>query len=293
MNSLRYVGYDEPLTTEQGLYIKEKAVEAARRTFQGRKLFGTSVRKIDSGSQVFGYDTLTHVSAASFDYSWPGRQSQDIVNLARSTVAIPNLHKEFEINKLDLASSRTSGMPLNTTTAESAAYKVAYLEDIMLILGYTATGTTYEVSGLYAAAGNTDAASGTWDTPANIVSSMQDAIALLEADNIFAPYNLTIHPNQHADMLELISNTAVTYEMLVTQMLRGGSITVTPAITSETGMLTAANPAGAFEYVMAEDLTTETETTSIKEGNNLFGRVYLRGLPVVYDANAICTLTSL
>jgi uncharacterized linocin/CFP29 family protein len=293
MNTLRYVGHDEPLTTEQGLFIRDRAVEAARRTFVGRKLFGTSIRKIDSGTQTFGYDTLTHVSAASFDYSWPGRQSQDIVNLSRSTVAIPILHKEFEINKLDLASSRLSGVPLNTTNAESAAYKVATLEDLMLILGYTATGTTYEVSGLYASAGNTDAATGTWDTPANIVSSMQDGIALLEADNIFAPYNLTVHPNQHADMLELISNTAVTYEMLVTQMLRGGSITVTPAITSETAMLTAANPNGAFEYVLAEDVTTDTETTSLKEGNNLFGRVYLRGLPVVYDANAICSLTGL
>lgn len=292
MNTLRYVGHDEPLTAEQGEYIRDKAVEAARRAFVGRKLFGGAVRKIDAGTQTFGYDTLTHVSAASFDYSWPGRQSQDIINLTRSTVPIPILHKEFEINKLDLAASRQSGTPLNTSNAESAAYKVAYLEDSMLITGFSASGTTYEVNGLYAAAGNTDAGAD-WATATNITSSLQDGIALLIADNIQPPYNLVVNPAQYADCLELVANTAVTYIDHVKQMLQGGDIYVTPAITATTAMLIAANPQGAFEYVIAEDLTVDTETTNLKEGNNLFGRVYLRGLPVVYDANAICTLTSI
>ena len=65
------------------------------------------------------------------------------------------------------------------------------------------------------------------------------------------------------------------------------------AITAGTGMMTAANPEGMFEYVIAEDVNTETEITSKKDGNNLFGRVYIRGLPVIYDSNAICTLTSI
>jgi hypothetical protein len=52
-----------------------------------------------------------------------------------------------------------------------------------------------------------------------------------------------------------------------------------------------ANPVGMFEYVVAEDLTVETETMSKRLGEGLFGRVYLRGLPVIYDANAICKMT--
>jgi len=293
MNSLRYVGTaDNALTTEQGQYINSQVKEAARRTFQGRKLFGASVRKIDSGAQTYGYDTLTHGSAAAFDFTYPGKESVDAVNLARTTVAIPNIHKEFHISKLDLASSRMSGTPLNTTQAESSAYKVAYAEDAMLIKGWSQDGTTYEVNGLYAAAGNTDSGAD-WATATNIVASIQDGIALLEADNIFAPYNLVVHPDQHADMLELISNTAVTYEQLVTQMLRGGQIYVTPAMTATTAMLTAANPNGAFEYVLAEDVTTVTEVQGVAQGEGLFGRVYVRGLPVVYDSNAICTLTSI
>jgi len=293
MNTLRYVGHDEPLTTEQGAYIKERAVFAARRAFVGRKLFGSAIRKIDAGAQTFGYDTLTEASNASLDFSWPGRESQDIVNLARTTVGIPNLHKEFEINKLDLASSRMTGTPINTSTAESAAYKVALLEDTTLILGYSADGTNYDINGLYNAAGNSEATALGYNTGANIVTSINNTITLLLNDNIMPPYNLTLNPAQYTETRALIANTAVSYLQWIQESLQGGNVYVTPAITAGTGMMTKANPDGMFELVMSEDLTTETETMSIKEGNNLFGRVYVRDLPVVYDSNAIAKMTNI
>lgn len=293
MNNLRYVGTtDETLTTEQGQYIAAQVKEATRRVFQGRKLFGSSIRKIDSGAQTYGYDTLTHGSAAAFDYTYPGRQSVDAINLSRTTVAIPNIHKEFRISKLDLASSRMSGTPLNTTQAESAAFKVAYAEDSMLIDGWSQDGTTYEISGLYQSAGNSEASSLDWTTAANIATSIQAAMALLIADNIQLPYNLILNPTQYADTLENIANTAVSYRQWIEQLI-GGSIYVTPAISAGTGIMMAANPNGAFEYVVAEDITTVTETESVKEGEGLFGRVYVRGLPVVYDSNAICKMTTI
>ena len=293
MDTLRYVGKDEPLTTEQGQYIKDRAVFAARRTFIGRKLFGTSLRKIDSGSQTFGYDTQTEVANAAIDFNWPGRENQDIVNLARTTVGIPNLHKEFEINKLDLASSRTIGTTLNTSTAESAVYKVGLLEDTLLILGYAADGTNYDINGLYNAAGNSEATSLDWGTAANIVTSVNNTIALLLADNILPPYNLTINPTQAVQAEVLIGTTAVSYTDWIEKRLRGGTIYITPGITAGIGMMTKVEPSGMFEYVLAEDLTTETEVLDIQHGNNLFGRVYVRGLPVVYDANAISQMTTI
>jgi uncharacterized linocin/CFP29 family protein len=292
MDTLRYVGVDEPLTTEQGAFIKQRAVFAARRAFVARKLFGTAIRKIDAGSQTFGYDTLTEVSNAALDFQWPGRETQDIVNLARTTVGIPNLHKEFEINKLDLAASNQTGTPINTSTAESAAYKVALLEDTLLILGYTADGTNYDINGLYNAAGNTFGGA-TWGTGTNIPLSINGVIAVLLTDNIMPPYNLTLHPDQYVETRVLIANTAVSYLQWITESLGGGSVFVTPTIAAGTGMMTKANPDGMFEYVMAEDITTETEVLSKQLGNNLFGRVYSRGLPVVYDSNAIGTITGI
>lgn len=293
MFNLQNVGRDETLTTEQGQYIRDRAVEAARRTFVGRKLFGSSgIRTIDSGAQTYGYDTLTHGSGAAFDYTYPGKQSLDAVNLARTTVAIPNIHKEFHISKLDLASSRMSQQPLNVTQAESSAYKVAYAEDSLLINGWTQDGTTYEVNGLYQAAGNSEGTSLNYGTSTNIFTSITNALALLEADNIMGPYNIVLNPTQANETRAFIANTAVSYKQWILETL-GGEMFITPAITAGTGMIVKADPVGAFEYVVAEDITTVTETESVKDGEGLFGRVYVRGLPVVYDSNAICKLTTI
>jgi uncharacterized linocin/CFP29 family protein len=294
MNTLRYVGSDEFLKTEQGLTIKESAVFAARRAFVGRKLFGSSIRKIDSGAQTYGYDTLTEVAAASLDFNWPGRLNLDDIGLARSTVAIPNLHTEFEINKLDLASSQMSGTPVNTTTSDSKAYKLAFLEDSLLLDGFSQDGGThYEINGLYQAAGNSEATDLGWGTVANIITSINNAKTLLLNDNINPPYNLAVNPAQYEALFPLIANTAVSYRQWVEQALEGGYIVSTPALTAGHGVMVKADPAGAFEYVLAEDFTTQLETTDVKSGSNLFGRHYIRGLPVFYDSNAVCKLTDI
>jgi uncharacterized linocin/CFP29 family protein len=290
MNTLRYVGHDEPLTTEQGQYILDRVVYAARREMTGRKLM--PIRKIDSGAQVFGYDVLTELANAAIDEGWPGRETLDIANLTRTTVGIPTVHKEFEINKLDLAASRMSGTPLNTTTAESAGYKVALEEDTLLILGYSADGTNYDINGLYNAAGNSEATSLDWGTAANIITSVNNTMALLLADNITPPYNLVIHPDQYVQTLVNIANTAVQYKTWIKENI-GGEIFVTATMTAGTGMMTKANPVGMFEFAVAEDLTVETEILSKKQGESLFGRVYVRGLPVVYDANAVSKMTTI
>ena len=66
----------------------------------------------------------------------------------------------------------------------------------------------------------------------------------------------------------------------------GGQIFVSEGITAGTGLMMKANPVGMFEYVVAEDLAIETEIESVRSGKGLFGRAYVRGLPVVYQANA-------
>lgn len=289
MNKLRFVGRDEPLTAEQGRYILDRVVYAARRELVGRRLL--PIRKIDSSTQTFGYDTMTEAADAQIDLAWPGRESLDIVNLTRSTVPIPTIHKEFIINKLDLAASRLTGTPLNTTTAESAGYKVGLAEDELIIQGYSHDGSNYDINGLYNAANNS-VSGGDWGTASNISSNINSAISALMADNIFPPYNLCLHPTQYNEAAVFISNTAVPYLTWIKERI-GGEIYPTPTMTAGTAMLLKANPVGMFEFVVAEDLTVETEVMSKREGGGLFGRVYVRGLPVVYDSNAICKITGI
>jgi len=250
------------------------------------------IRKIDPSTQTFGYDTLTESSDAAIDISWPGREAMDIVNLTRTPVAIPTVHKEFVLNKLDLAGSRLSGTPLNTTMAESAGYKVGLEEDKLLILGYSKDGTAYEINGLYQAALNSSVAALGWNAGANIVTSINNCVTELMTDNIFPPYNLVVNPTQYNEAAVFITNTAVPYLSWIKERI-GGDIYPTASITAGTGMMLKANPVGLFEYVVAEDFTVSTETQTLREGGGLFGRIYVRGLPVVYDGNAICKMTQI
>lgn len=289
MKRLYNVGRDEPTTREQGRYIRERAVFAARRVMVGRRLTPIA-GPLGVGVQVFGYDTLSEVSDARIDVGWPGAESLDIVNLARTTVAIPNIHKEFEINKLDLAASQMTGRPLNVKNAESASYKVGLEEDKLIILGWSRDGTAYDINGLYNAAGNDENTALDYGTKANIETSINNAIALLLVDNIYPPYNLTLHPTQYAQTLALIANTAKSYRDWIKEVIMG-EVFVTPAMTAGDGMLSAVNAQGMFEFVLAEDLSVDTEI--LAKSKNLFGKVYVRGLPVVYDSNAICKLSDI
>jgi uncharacterized linocin/CFP29 family protein len=291
MHTFRQVGRDEPLSAEQGQYILDRVVFAARRELVGRRLM--PIRKIDASTQTFGYDVLTEVADAATDISWSGmRETLDDIGKARTSVAVPTVHKEFVINKLDLAGSRLTGIPLNTTTAESAGYKVGLEEDGLLINGYTHDGTTYDINGLYQAAANDENTALHWSTDTNIDDSISKTITLLMADNIFPPYNLVLNPQEFNNARDFIGNTAVSWLTWIKEQI-GGEIFVSPTMAAGYGMMLKANPTGLFEYVIAEDFTVETETMSKREGEGLFGRVYIRGLPVIYDRNAICKMSDI
>jgi uncharacterized linocin/CFP29 family protein len=288
MKQLRYVGKDEPLQVEQGLTLLPSAIKIARRDFVGRKLL--PIRYIDPTTQTYGYDVLSEMSAARIDPKYPGRETLDIVNLSRTPVNIPTLHKEFEIPKADLDSSRTTGLPLNSTYSDAATYQVGLLEDMLLMIGSTTEGVI--ISGLYNAAGNSNATNYDWATPADIITSINASMALMAADHINRPYNLLIPPEQDGYLAVLIGSGPSTYYEWVQKRI-GGQIFVSEGMTTGTGLLSKANPVGLFEYVVAEDLTVKTEQENLRAGEGLFGKVYVRGLPVIYNSNALCKMTDL
>jgi uncharacterized linocin/CFP29 family protein len=288
MKQLRYVGKDEPLQPEQGVALLPSAIKIARRDFVGRKLL--PIRYIDPDTQVFGYDVLTEMSAARIDPKYPGMETLDIVNLTRTPVNIPIMHKEFEIPKADLDASRQRGLPLNTTYSDAATYQVGLLEDKLLMIGSTTEGVV--INGLYNAAGNADNTNYDWATVANIITSINAAMALMADDHINRPYNLLIPPEADGHLAVLVNNGPSTYYDWVKRRI-GGEIFVSEGMTTGTALLLKANPVGLFEYVVAEDLTVKTETENLRAGEGLFGKVYVRGLPVVYNANALCKITDI
>jgi len=299
MKGLRFVSGDEALRTEDGLRIKRQVVMAVRRKFKGRMLFKSLPPALGVGVSVFGYDTLSEVSDASLDYAWPGPENKDIINLARSTVAIPNLHKEAEINKIDLKASVDGGAPLNITNVISQAYKVALLENAIIIDGFTRDGTTYEIQGLYQAAGNDYAVASDWGTPANIITSINGAIDLMMADNYEHPFNLTLNSTQWGQLQPLIGSTNRSYYKWVEEALNGpnnegggrGKIRIDASVVAGTGLLSVVDNEGQFDYIRAEDYTTYLKI--LEKTENLFARVYVRGLPIVYNSVSLCKLSNI
>lgn len=288
MKPLRYVGQDEPLQSEQGLTLNPSIIKIARRDFKGRKLF--PIRYIDPNTKTYAYDILTEMSGARIDPNYPGAETLDTTALARSTVNLNTIHKEFEIPKEDLDASQMTGQPLPTTYSDAAAYQVGYLEDLMLIKGTTIQGTV--INGLYNGANNTDGTNYDWATVAHIITSINAGITLLEEDHIYAPYNLVVPSEQFGYLQVLINDGPATYYDWVKNRI-GGDIIQTEVLTAGTAFLCKANPVSLFEYVVAREIKAETEIQSIRKGGSMFGRVFVKGAPVIYNSNAICKFTDL
>jgi len=281
---------DEPLTTEQAKFIDERIAVAARQVLVGRKL--APVRgPVGLGVQLYSYDKLSEMSAAQVDFLFSAL-SKDTINLTRLNVPIPVLHKEFQIDRRDLESSRRMGTPLDSSAAEAAAYKVGLQEDTLLIEGYAPDGTNYRIQGFYQAAGNDYSTAKDFGTATNIPDAINGAISLLIADGVYPPYNILLHPTQWGETNVLIANTGRSYREWIREAV-GGEVYVSPAITTGTGLMCAGQNAGFFEIVVGQDLTTELELQPLSLGGSLFGRVYECLVPIVKDSNALCKLSSI
>ena len=118
------------LSLEQYQQLRTKVVGVADVALQGRNII-YQPPGIDFGTQNYGYDKLTDMSAAEIigKYS-PG--SKDQIDLTRKSATVPILHKGFKVSRIDLASSGRAGEDLKAVGLNRASRKVAELEDDIL-----------------------------------------------------------------------------------------------------------------------------------------------------------------
>lgn len=271
--------------------IKDAIVFTARKQAVARKIINTRNISGGIGVQQWTYDTANEVSDALLTYQFTDT-AEDWIELARTDVPIPLLHKEYRISRRDLAAAARGGFGISTATVSSAAYKVMNLENQLILNGFAADGTNYDIKGLYQSAGNSTKGAD-FGTTGQALTSVAGAIDLMQADNITGPYNLILNPTQYMELATaILGSGAGEREMaMVKEILEGGNIYSTSFQTAGTGMLLADASAGFFEMVIAQDMTTETEV--LQKSKDLWGRVYECIIPVVYDANAICKLTEI
>ena len=271
--------------------IKDAIVFTARKQAVARKIINTRNISGGIGVQQWTYDTANEVSDALLTYQFTDT-AEDWIELTRTDVPIPLLHKEFRISRRDLAAAARGGFGISTATVSSAAYKVMNLENQLILNGYAADGTNYDIKGLYQSAGNSTTGSD-FGTAGYPLASVAGAIDLMQADNITGPYNLILNPTQYMELaISVLGSGAGEREIaMVKEILEGGNIYSTSFQPAGTGMLLADASAGFFEMIVAQDMTTETEV--LQKSKDLWGRVYECVIPVVYDANAICKLTTI
>lgn len=260
--------------------------------------FGFGVQKID-------FNKLVDMSAA--ELSMTMTENADIIGLTNDTLPIPILHKEWEINRRDLASSKRNGTPLDTVGPETAASKVAALEDSLIIDGWSADGTNYDFNGLYQSASNDYSTTKDFGTAGNAILAVKGGIALLLADHIKPPYNITLNQVQYAEILGPRAATSDKTELEIVQdMLRGGggnndstpfgpqaggNIFVTDVMTAGTALISAMPNTRYADLAIGLDITNEYEF--LPKSRNAFGRVFECLIPRIKEANAFCKLSSI
>ncbi len=280
------------LPPETYMKIKEGIVKNARKHSIARQIIGVRPLNAGVGLQQWTYDTLTEVSDAQITYAFT-ETGEDVADFGRSHVPIPVIHKEFRIGYRDIVAAQRGGYPLQASTADSAAYKVMLQENAMLLNGYSADGSTYDIKGLYQSANNSESTSKDFGTAGNAMAKVQLAITELIADDIYGPYNLVLNPTQFMELaVSVLGSGAGDREInMVRELLEGGQIYSTPFQTVDTGMLLAQPGSGFFEAVMPVDMTVRTET--LQKSRDEWGQVYECIVPVIYDADAICKLTKI
>ena len=269
--------------------IKDRIVFTARTQSVARRLINARLVGGGIAVQQWTYDQANEVSDALLTYAFTDT-AEDQIELSRTDVPVPVLHKEFRIGRRDLAAAQRGGFALNAASASSAAYKVMNLENSMVLNGYAADGSNYDIKGLYQSAANTKTGAD-FGTAGNALKSVAGAIELMMADEITGPYNLTLNPTQYMELA--ISESAGGNPELpaVLKLLEGGEIITTSWQAAGTGMLTADKNSGFFELVVPQDMTFETEI--LQKSKDLWGRVYECVIPVIYDPNAICKITGI
>lgn len=271
--------------------IRKDVIVSARRQNIVRRL--TKVRPIGNslGIQTWVYDKSTEVSDA--ELSWALTDiGEDVVGLNRSSVNIPVLHKEFKITGRDLEAAKLGGFPITTQTAQSAAYKVSNLENQVGIFGYAADDTNYDINGFYKSAGSSITDDYDFGTTGNALKAIAAAVNEVQGNEIYPPFNLILNPVQATELqISVLGSGIGPSEYSMVKGLIGGDIITTPYQTAGTGMLMTVPEAGHHELVIAKDL--DTQTVLDEWTGDLKGRVYEAIIPVVYESNAICTLTNI
>ena len=245
------------------------------------------------GKTVLEYEDVSDVQAANISMDGATRGQNDRVEYEIRYLPLPIVHADFQLNARVLASSRTTGAPLDTTIAELKARKVAEKLENMLFTNDPYTfggGTIYGY--LNQPNRNTTSLTANWDdTSANILTDVLTMKQALIDDRFYGPYVLYVPVNFETALDEdFKANSDKSIRQRLLEVAGISDIRVADHLTADTVVMVQMTP-DVVRLVQGLPMTT-VEWDS--EGGMVFHFkvMTISVLQVRYDQNLRCRVCS-
>ena len=281
-------------------------VQPFRERAVGRKLFAKTYT-LNTGKSEISHDVITEMGPAGISFGFkPETVPADSVKVTPTVLKVPTLYNKFTCARDRIEAFLSQGEDLGMEGQKSAYQTMTNLEEDLLIQGWTADGSTYDVNGLYQAAGTTEGTSSVTSTFGNTIIKVRLALAALNvynADNF--DFNMVLSPGNYYELTGSINATYGTIGEvgIVKQQLANLSgnpanvgIYMSPNLTANTGIMVPIDPEGStLDLVISQDLRTipRNPVYGSGEAEDVEFVVYEKLLPRIKRAYGICTLTAL
>lgn len=276
--------------------IDSELVDPLRRVLIGRQLVHVTP-PAGFGVTAVNWSKITEMSAGMVSFGFGGDNS-DSLNAVPTTEKIPVYWKDYSIDRRMYEGFIMNGYDVDTSAALSAAFVAAKVEDSAIIMGVSNDGTNYDINGLYQGAGSDYSTSKDFATAGNPTDAVAGALALYDAADIPStlPFNLTLATVQFNQLRALRSANGVREMPEVLELLNGGTIRGSNALTAGTGMLTPTAEVGKpyVDFYLTKDWGTEVGFDSEHpDTGDMSGRVYSAGKLRIKHNAALCKLSNI
>lgn len=275
-------------------------VTPLREQLVGRKLIQRNNTLSGQGIGLQSVETYTlgDLNAAIMDWGMPDGD-EDTVDITAGTTKMVYMNKTYKIPRTMYESYRLKGIPIDSDVAVAVSDLIAKAEDQLLLWGWKPDGTNAKVNGLYKAAGNTEGTADDFGTYGKAMEKAKLALALLQADGVYGPYNMTLNPTQFMELAGSVSTAGLSEWDQVMRLLnvntpgQVGQIVSSTVMTAGTGMITGIGTK-YFDYIEAQAPKNELGfDAKHPDTGPIYGTQYEAIVPRIKQTNAICTLTAI
>lgn len=280
-------------------YFDTELIKPLQQRFVGRKLIPKNTELSGKGIGMESVDvwTLASMESATISLGLPEAYG-DTADVTSDTLKLPIISEPFVLPRRMYESYKMKGIGIEAAMAIEAAYQVQLKEEALLLDGWKPDGTNYMIKGLYQSANNSEATSDDFGTYGNAVEKVALAIAELETDSIYGPFNMVLNPTQENELYGSFSTTGASeYDQIMKMLNKNGSgaeIFSSPTQTVATGMILPVANKTYSDLVIPQDYKNLiNEDSKLGELSPLFGMVYEAMAPRVKQINSICKLTNI